>query len=46
MHFVLDLYYLILSNIFFNFKKKALEDLGYKCEIWVYDRKGVRIERI
>ena len=26
--------------------KKALEDLGYKCEIWVYDGKGVRIERI
>jgi hypothetical protein len=29
-----------------DFKKKALEDLGYKCEIWVYDGKGVRIETI
>ena len=28
------------------FTKKALEDLGYKCEIWVYDGKGVRIEKI
>ena len=26
--------------------KKALEDLGYKCEIWVYNEKGVRIEKI
>ena len=29
-----------------DFKKKALEDLGYKCEIWVYNEKGVRIEKI
>jgi hypothetical protein len=28
------------------FTKKALEDLGYKCEIWVYDGKGVRIQTI
>ena len=28
------------------FTKKALEDLGYRCEIWVYDGKGVRIQTI
>jgi hypothetical protein len=25
-------------------KQKAAKELGYKYEIWVYDRKGVRVQ--
>jgi hypothetical protein len=26
-------------------KQKAVKDAGYKCEIWVYNRKGIKIEK-
>ena len=26
-------------------KQQAVKDAGYKCEIWVYNRKGVKIEK-
>jgi len=31
------------DNIFL--KQNAAKDLGYKYEIWVYDGKGVRVEK-
>jgi hypothetical protein len=27
-------------------KQKATKDHGYKCEIWIYDHKGIKLETI
>ena len=26
-------------------KQQAVKDAGYKCEVWVYNRKGIKIEK-
>jgi regulator of replication initiation timing len=30
---------------YYEKNKETVKDAGYKCEIWVYNRKGVKIEK-